>query len=314
MNKKERVLATLQHKAPDHTPAGFWLHFPPETHPSEIAIQTHLDFFKDTDVDLCKIMNENLLRGTAPITTPQEYKKLHFSPDWKRACNAQVELIKHIVDKLDGSAAVQATIHGVVVSTHHASLRSGFYVDNIDFFRSCIEHAPGALFSAMQAVSEQLCELARRCVEAGADGIYYAALGGEKDLFTAEQYRSHILPMEKAVFEAAGAGCNTLHICKSKLDIARFAPLPAEIVNWAIHENNPSLEEGFAIFPDKVILGGLDDRAGVLVDGSTEEIIREVKRLRALAGNRPFILGADCTLPTEISLSRIKAAVDACKA
>ena len=52
------------------------------------------------------------------------------------------------------------------------------------------------------------------------------------------------------------------------------------------------------------------DRA-CLVDGSTEQIEAEVKKVVDGYGRTGFILGADCTLPTSLDHKRIKAAVDA---
>ena len=44
-----------------------------------------------------------------------------------------------------------------------------------------------------------------------------------------------------------------------------------------------------------------------------EEIHQAVYRVLDEMGTHKFLLGADCTLPTEISMERIRAAVDATK-
>lgn len=314
MNKKERVLAVVQGREPDRIPTGFWLHFPPDQQKPENMVAAHLKFFEESGTDICKVMNEALLRGNVKVTSPGDFAAALVSDETKRALNRQVDNVKAICDKIGDTALIQATIHGVVVSAHHLSLREGFYVDNKDFLRHCMTEDRYALLSAYDRVCDVLCDLTWRCVEAGAGGIYYACLGGEKDLFTEEEYHTYVEPYEQRVFSAAScASCfNTLHICKSGLDIARYTALPAQVVNWAIHENNPTLAEGARIFADKVILGGLDDRAGVLVDGTSEEIEAEVHGILEEMQGRRFILGADCTLPTEISCERIMAAVNAC--
>ena len=58
-------------------------------------------------------------------------------------------------------------------------------------------------------------------------------------------------------------------------------------------------------------MGGLANRSGVLVEGSLEEIGGAVRRIIREFGPTGFILGADCTLPTEIPYERIRAAVQA---
>ena len=60
-------------------------------------------------------------------------------------------------------------------------------------------------------------------------------------------------------------------------------------------------------------MGGLPARTGVMTQGTLEELTQEAKRLAAEYGSQPFILGADCTLPTEIPYQRIRAIVDAAR-
>jgi uroporphyrinogen decarboxylase len=56
-------------------------------------------------------------------------------------------------------------------------------------------------------------------------------------------------------------------------------------------------------------MGGLD-RHGIIVSGSREEITREVRRtLQEVSG--PFVVGADCTLPSDVKWENIRTAIDA---
>ena len=60
-------------------------------------------------------------------------------------------------------------------------------------------------------------------------------------------------------------------------------------------------------------MGGLANRSGVLVNGTEEEIRSEVHKVLQDFGTQGFILGADCTLPTDIELWRVNAAVEAAR-
>jgi len=57
-------------------------------------------------------------------------------------------------------------------------------------------------------------------------------------------------------------------------------------------------------------MGGLANRSGVLVNGSDEELVQAVRDILASQGKLKFILGADCTLPTDIDYRRIKLICD----
>ena len=76
MTKRERVIAAIQQKDLDGIPSGFSLHFPEEKKHGEACVKAHLDFFHDTDTDICKIMNENLIPVFGTIHTPDDYNRL----------------------------------------------------------------------------------------------------------------------------------------------------------------------------------------------------------------------------------------------
>ena len=57
-------------------------------------------------------------------------------------------------------------------------------------------------------------------------------------------------------------------------------------------------------------MGGLQNRAGVMVDGNDRELVEEVARVIATEEKTNFILGADCTLATETEYSRIRLITD----
>ena len=59
-------------------------------------------------------------------------------------------------------------------------------------------------------------------------------------------------------------------------------------------------------------MGGLD-RHGLIATAGPAKIGREVTRVLNDA-SRPFILGADCTLPGDIKWENIRAAIDAAHA
>lgn len=313
MNKRERVMAVIQGKQPDHIPSGFWLHFPSGYEYGKAAEDIHIDFFEKTGTDICKIMNENLLPQDFSIKTAADWN--HIKPFDKKAdyIQRQLDLIKRITDRMAGEAVVLATIHGSAASISHV-LGSGTLYDRDKLLQ--VRHMrenPKGMRAAYASVTEILQYLAEESLRAGADGIYYAALGGETYGHTDEEFDEYIRPSDLAIMKAAEKrSCfNVLHICKDHIDLSKYADYPGEVVNWGVYSDNLSLEEGRKLFPGRVVLGGLDDRSGVLVDGSFEQVKAEVENIIDGFGSKGFILGADCTLPTEIDYARIRCAVDA---
>lgn len=114
------------------------------------------------------------------------------------------------------------------------------------------------------------------------------------------------------VLEAANAagGQTILHICGyegAKNDIHLFKDYPAQVFNWAVGPEGISLKEGQAIFGGRTVLGGFENTdTSLLYTGSKEAIEAEVKRLIAENGKQGIIIGADCTIPSDIAAERIE--------
>jgi uroporphyrinogen decarboxylase len=100
-----------------------------------------------------------------------------------------------------------------------------------------------------------------------------------------------------------------LHICRDRVRLSLYADCPSHAVNWAATKHNPGLAEGRRLF-QRTVVGGMDDR-GVIAFGSEDEIYGAVRALVAEVGTRGFIVGADCTVPTDIPIGNIRTAVEA---
>lgn len=316
MNRRERITAVFKGEKPDRTPMGFWMHFPEDQHYGDEALSAHLRYFDETRTDICKVMNENLY--------PVEYRIME-SGDWKdvKACNknhpfihTQVELVKRVVDHVANDAPVIATVHGIVASASHALMQCSKY-DKVGRYAQLyhLRTNSDSVYSAYQAIAETLTILAEECIAAGADGVYYAALGGERDGFTAEEHARYIAPLEKQLMKAidhAPIG-NILHMCKPLVDLERYVDYPCDAVNWGILESGVELIDGRKLFPGKVIMGGMDDGSRNLISGSQEELEQEVYDILRRNDYPGFILASDCTLPGDLPYERIRMMEKACE-
>lgn len=203
MNRRERVFAVLSGEQPDRTPVGFWMHFSPEAYYGDEAVKTHIRYFEETQTDICKIMNE--------CTYPCEHN-IQAAADWKRVkvydrgadfIQRQADVIRQVVDQVPDAATV-ATIHGVVASASHTLLGIPRY-DSIGRFAQLyhLRTSPEEVWDAYKKIAHTLCAITEESVKAGADGVYYAALGGERDGFTDEEHAKYIAPLDQMVIQAA---------------------------------------------------------------------------------------------------------------
>ena len=129
MNKRERIFNLLEGKPIDRTPTGFWLHFPESMHHGDAAIRAHMDFVHETDADILKVMNENLLwDGESKILSTADIGKFRSFGRKDKQFIDQMDIIKRIADQAQGEYPILATIHGLIASVFHATGFAGNYV------------------------------------------------------------------------------------------------------------------------------------------------------------------------------------------
>lgn len=320
MNKKARVIAAINGQEVDSIPSSFSLHFPEQEAKGDTAVKAHLEFFKKTDTDIIKIMNENLVPSFGIIKSPYEYNsKIPLLSKKDKFISNQIEMSKKIIEGADKEAFTMGTLHGICASAIHPleAMGTGYnYYEArqmlVDFFR----WDEAKMLAAISRITESMCELAEEYIkEVGLDSVYYASLGAESKWFTDEEFEKWIKPFDLQIMKTikdTGGYC-FLHICKDGLDMKRYdndyLDL-TDVINWGIYEAPFSIEDGKTLFSGKTIMGGLMNRSGVLVDGNEEQIRKEVGKIVDEFGRKGFILGADCTLATEQDLNLLKIAVD----
>jgi uroporphyrinogen decarboxylase len=305
VTKRERVRRALERRAVDRVPASFWLHFPAHIGKGDAAVRAHLDFYRDTDVDFLKIMNEHPYELGFAVQDPRDWLQARPAPVSAPFFQAQLDEIKRIVDALRGECLIVTTIRSPIQAYGNGTDTGG---------RLMTEHLrvdPAAVGVAMRAIAESLAEFATACVDAGADGIYYSAKGGEVDRLHADVFREFVAPHDRTVLAAVrGHGTfNVLHVCGANVLLEEYRDVPSHAVNWAVTKNALSLQDGAAFF-DRTVIGGMDNR-GVLVDGSDDEIRAAAHAVLEGFEGDGIMLGADCTVPTDVDLRRLRVAVEA---
>lgn len=318
MTKKERVLRAIEGLPLDETPSSFSLHFPVERNSGQAAVEEHLNFFRDTDMDILKIMNENLVPDFGSIRCAADWKQIPTLSMQDAFMREQMEITHRILEATGPDVYYLGTLHGVCASGIHPIMeRCGYDVSRqiqVDHLRE--NKVP--VLDALRRMADVMCELAESYVKAGVQGVYYAALGGEHRYFTDEEFAEWIEPLDRQIMNAIreAGGQVFLHICKDKLNMERYRNYGelADVVNWGVYEAPFSLEEGKAMFPECAIMGGFPNRPGtVLVDGPEDAVRAHAMQVIETFGRHKFILGADCTLPTDISCSHIRAAAQAAR-
>ncbi|MBR0465115.1 MAG: hypothetical protein IJJ23_12180 [Clostridia bacterium] len=320
MNKRQRVLSTIEKKPVDHVPVGFWYHFMDEKALGEPCVQAHVDYVRDCDLDMLKIMCD----GYFPYPVPEDIKT---ASDWWKLepigknhpfIRQQVQRASRLVDLM---GAEVATFYNVFAP--FSSLRFGAGDDRV---MNDLREDPLAVRHALDVVAQDNATLAEELLRtAGCDGVYYCVQGAEYGRLTEKEYREMIRPSDLYVLERANrySGHNILHCCGwagTKNQLCVWQDYPVACVNWAVYVEQMSLTEGRAFFGNKACLGGFESlhrdgmtHKGLLHNASKEEIGAFTRDTILSFGKTGLLLGADCTVNSFIDHERIRWVVEAAR-
>lgn len=319
MTKKERVLAAIHHEPVDYVPSGFSLHFNPAIHNTPDEVTAHLEFFEKTDTDIQKIMNENLVPDFGPVVVPEDWCAMGSFRRDSDFIQRQVTFAKRLLDRANPDAYNLGTLHGIVASSIHPIEHRYGYTAVRALQCAHLRCGKPYLWDAMKRITEALCYLAEGYAEAGVDGVYFASLGGEARYFTDEEFAQFIAPLDMQIMKAGReAGLNVfLHACKDGLVMERYQSyVPySDVINWGI-QDNPSytLERGRELFQNVTLMGGMSNGPeSPLHCGTPQQITDAVRTVLGQMGTNSFILGADCTLPSDTPYENFRIAAHAAR-
>jgi uroporphyrinogen decarboxylase len=313
MNKIERVRAVLRSAEVDRVPAGFWFHFPAEFRGGEAMARRHIEYYRATDLDILKVMNDT---GYAPvgkvmIKQPSDWARLEPTPLSDPLYQSHLEGLKRIVDALGSEVLIMTTLFNPfheAVAILRASLRgSADEADARNILIQQLRQEPEPVLAALRLIATDHARFFQTCItEAGANGIYYSAQGGERDLMSDEEHARWFKPADMIVLRALHGVAEFVvgHFCGRAINLSRFVDYPVQMANWAAHADNLSLTEGKALLGGVPILGGLNER-GPLVYGPREALKREVDGALSKMGTRGFMLGAGCTVPGDTDIQNL---------
>lgn len=309
MTRRERLLNAFENKPVDRVPIGFWYHFSPDEDLGQETVEQHLELYRETGMDMIKVMCDGYFNYPNPyiqkVTSAGDWFSMTPLGEDHPYITKQVERAKGVVKGAAGECCVFYNVFCPM-----SLMRFG---TSEELLMRHMRENPEAVCHAFEVIAQDIKALVRRLItEAGCDGIYYCVQNAEKFRFTAEEYRRLVTPAELEVLKYANtlSDNNILHCCGWAGDSNRievWQDYPAKTVNWAVYVEKLTLAEGKRFFGGRCVLGGFDNRkTGILYSGTREEIERETERLLEEAGRTGVILGADCTLPSDIDAERIR--------
>ena len=322
-SKRELVLKAFRGEPVDRVPVGFWHHFTSEDEwlvgfrnqaIIEKNLAGHQAFLAEVEPDFIKLMSDGYfaypnerLKKVQSIKDLADIEPLGADHPW---ISEQVELVQKI---RAGFTEDLVAIYNIFAPVTYFKWLIGKVAGGDDIIADFLVEDAVLTKRVLDVIAQDIAALTERIIkEAGADGIYLSVQSIQDARVSAEDYKAFIAPSELAVLEAANAagGVNILHICGyegARNDVHLFTDYPAQVINWAVGPEGISLAEGRKLFGGRTVLGGFENgKEGLLYTGSQAVIQDETKRLIAEAGKVALIIGADCTIPSDIEAERIQ--------
>jgi uroporphyrinogen decarboxylase len=306
MNKRDNLLNLINDTTPsNHVPAAFFMHFDQDHHQGQTAIDKHLQFFHATGMDFLKIQYEQELPHSIPITKPEDWANVPL-------CTEDFfEPTLHVVRELVKAAKAEAP----VIMTLYSPFMWFKYLANAEIVRAHFREDPEAMNKGLEIFTDYVLTLSRLCKQASVDGFYASTQGGEAFRFKGTNiFQDFIKPADLAVWEAIkDSPINILHVCDYHGrydDLTPFLDYPGPIVSCGLNVGEQTLtpKQVSELF-NRPFMGGLE-RKDVIATGDLDAIRQAVTDLLTNAPDR-FILGADCTVPSETPWEHLKTAIEA---
>jgi uroporphyrinogen decarboxylase len=309
MTKRRRVMAALRGQAVDRVPLAFWLHnFATENSAKGLADETlrlartfDWDFLKPQSRAQCFAETWGLTYAPsgekakpytvtyAPVASADDLARLPVADPREGALGEQLEALRLIRAGVGPDVPIIWTVFAPPMIL--AMLARGGRDQALRF----LHDAPRETARAFDVMAETLGAYARLCLDAGADGLFYATNVATRALMSAEECRRWQRPWDLRILSAAErAPFNLLHVCGSGIHFEEFADYPVTAWSFATVSGNPTLAEVRAR-TGRAVVGGLPAKPEIA--GMTEAAL--VERARAAMremGGGGFLLGPDCSI------------------
>lgn len=321
MTKRERVKAALVGAPVDRVPISFWRHFPDlDLDPAALA-HSLLDFHRRHDLDFIKVMPNGVYcvedwgcetayqggSGGARTCVRHAVRRIE---DWTtlRPLDPSAPALARELRCL-GAVCAGKGDDAPVLQTIFSPFTVARKVAGPDLTRETMARDPGRLRAAMEVIASTVETYVGACLDAGADGLFFATQAATPEVLTPEEHRRFVEPYDLRVIEAARrrGAMVLLHLHGDRPYLTGLAATyPVEALNWHDRRTTPSL--GVALGQvSQALVGGLDER-GAMISGTPEAVRAQVRDAIAQCGGRRLIVGPGCVVDLRVPEANLAAA------
>ena len=322
MTKCDRLMAAVGGREVDRVPVSMWRHFPNGDRTAEELAGRTVEFQRRFDFDFIKLTPMGLYGVEDWGTVPK-----YFPGSQKPPVPARFAVVDETgwdrIGRLSVSAgrygqevhAVRIVREGIgnevpILQTLFSPMTTALKLAG-EFAVACLRGSSARLGKALSAIAETTVEFAQACLKAGADGFFFATKCASAEVVTEQEHDALVRSSDLAVLDvlASWDALLMLHVHGLKPHVKLLLEYPAHIVNWHDRRTRLSLRDARNL-TSRCLAGGIDER-GTLVEGTIDEIVRQVTDALMQTGGKGLIITPGCVVPPECEDMRYQAVLDA---
>jgi len=324
--KRERVSAALAGGPVDRVPISFWRHFPDiDLDPAALAGRL-LAFHRRYNLDFIKVMPngvycvedwgcETAYQGGSGGARTCARHAVRRIEDWTtlRPLDPSAPALARELRCLEVVCAGKGD-DAPVLQTIFSPFTVARKVAGPDLTRETMRRDPGRLHAAMEVITATVGAYVGACLDAGADGLFFATQAATPEVLTPEEHGRFVEPYDLRVIGAARrrGAIVLLHLHGDRPYLTSLAATyPVQALNWHDRRTSPSLADALGQV-SQALVGGLDER-GSMITGTPEAVRAQVRDAIAQCGGRRLIVGPGCVLDLRVpeqNLAAVRAAVE----
>lgn len=320
MTRRERIQAVLRGEEPDRPPISLWRHFPGEDDTAAKLAEATVAFQRRYDSDLVKLMPTGMYAvidygvrvvpsgdaigttrfASGPIHGPGDWERLPKVSPAERTLGAQVDAVRLVRAAIGPDTPLVQTIFSPLTM----AVKVAGVVETV---AEAAERHEAALHTALSKMAEDVIAFGRACLDAGADGFFFATQLAARGAAPDGLYRRLGVPHDLHVLQAlrGGAQCMILHLHGLEPMFELADEYPVDAVNWHDRDTSPSLADARRL-TTRALVAGIA-RTGVIAHGSPEDAAAEVRDAVRQTDGR-VIVAPGCVIPYQAPSENLLAA------
>src|SRR5574337_254760 len=175
-----------------------------------------------------------------------------------------------------------------------------------------MQKEPARLHAALDVISATVVAYVGACLDAGADGLFFATQAATPEVLAPEEHRRFVEPYDLRVLGAARArkALVLLHLHGDRPYLMRVAATyPVDALNWHDRRTVPSLAEAMGQVSQGLV-GGLDER-GLMITAAPEAVRAQVQDAVAQCRGGRLVVGPGCVVDLRVPDANLAAAREA---